>query len=63
MSKHKLSSWWRQYRICTDSWAGYEVQVRYIFFPFWQLKNFSNTFRTIAEAEKFARGSLVVKYL
>ena len=47
----------RQYRIVTDKFAGYEVQKRLWYFPFWfQIKGehgtISNTHKTIEKSEK-----------
>lgn len=38
-----LSSWWRRVMVCPDSYAGYEVRVWYIFWPFWKQVDGVNT--------------------
>ena len=43
----------RQFRIVTDNYAGYEVQVRRWYFPFWQQIDFTSTHITVSSAEKF----------
>jgi hypothetical protein len=44
----------RQYRIVTDKWAGFEVQFRTFWNPFWRMPNV-NTSRTLQEAEELAQ--------
>lgn len=44
-----------EYRIVTDAYAGYEVQVRRWWFPLWMQVNFTNTHRTPEEAEEYAK--------
>lgn len=55
-----------EYRIVTDRFNGFEVQLRRWWWPFWQQANFSNTHTSVEKAEAwarvYARGS-VVKYL
>lgn len=56
----------RRYRIVTDKYLGFEVQVRYQFFPFWLQAGFCNTFATIERCESFIerhRAGHVVKYV
>lgn len=47
-----------EYRICTDAYAGYEVQHKYWFWPFWlasgQHSTLTNTFRSSEMAEEYA---------
>jgi hypothetical protein len=54
-----------EYRIVTDAFCGFEVQIRSWWWPFWVEADFCNTFSTIEAAERFAehhaRGC--VKYL
>jgi hypothetical protein len=54
-----------EYRICTDSWLGYEVQVRRWWWPFWVQADFSNTHPSIERAELWAERHAqgCVKYL
>lgn len=54
-----------KYRIVTDGYAGYEVQIWRWWFPFWVQLGFTNTHSTIERAERYARGNArtVVKYL
>lgn len=59
-----------RYRICTDAYAGYEVQWKRWYWPFWTSTGvggrLTNTFATVEKAEEFARkgtGESVVKYL
>lgn len=47
-----------KYRICTDAYAGYEVQHKYWFWPFWlasgQHSTLTNTFSSLDKAEEYA---------
>lgn len=43
--------WWKSYRIVKDRWKGFEVQVRYIWFPFWHELG-TNTSSSVEDAEK-----------
>ena len=45
----------KKYRIVTDRFAGFEVQVwgRWWWFPFWRQVGFTNTHGTIEEAKRF----------
>lgn len=51
----KLSTWYRKYRIVTDTYLGYEVQAWRILWPFWIQAGGVNTFNTIEKAEAYAR--------
>ncbi len=42
------------YRIVTDAYSGYEVQVRRWWWPIWAQVGFSNTHAAIGKAEKYA---------
>ena len=43
-----------RYRIATDNYAGYEIQVWHWWLPFWiDMWSFGNTFRTVEDAEKW----------
>lgn len=42
-----------RYRIVSDKYAGYEVQIKYWFLPFWIQADFTNTFRNIDRAKEF----------
>lgn len=42
-----------KYRICIDSYAGYEVQMKRWWFPVWFCIR-SNTFSTVERAEAYA---------
>lgn len=44
----------KKYRIVTDNYLGFEVQVKYIFFPFW-LQSGINTFASIEKAEQYIK--------
>jgi len=48
-----------KYRIVTDNWLGYEVQVKKWWFPIWvqahSKPGYTNTYPTIEKAEEFAR--------
>lgn len=46
----------KRFRIVTDAYAGFEVQHKYWFWPFWIQTDFSNTFPTIEAAEAYAKG-------
>ncbi len=50
----KISTFWKRYRIYPDQWAGYEVRVWRIWWPFWVLMGFANTFETAEKAEAYA---------
>ncbi len=63
----------KKYRIVTDSFLGYEVQVKFWFWPFWvqcRKASFTNTFSTVKEAEQWVADGLpkdnqfkIIKYL
>jgi len=42
----------RRFRIVRDAYLGYEIQVWYLFFPFWIQWNDVNTFGSIEEAKE-----------
>ena len=42
-------------RIVTDNYAGYEVQEKKWFWPFWRQCNFTNTHSSIENAEEWAK--------
>jgi len=44
-----------KYRIVTDKYAGYEVQIqkRFLFIKWWKLCNFANTHKTIESAKEY----------
>ena len=50
----KLSTWWKRYRITKDRYLGWQVDVWYIYWPFWQQLGFSNTFSTREKALQYA---------
>lgn len=56
-----------KYRIVTDDYCGYEVQIKYWWFPFtWWEAGFTNTHSSIERAEAWANahsGRFVVKEL
>lgn len=60
-----------RYRIVTDRYAGYEVQVWRWWWPFWVMAGFCNTHSTIEQARAFAhqhargqlRGGKVVEHV
>ncbi len=43
-----------EYRIVTDRFAGFEVQARRWWWPFWVQCGVTNTHRTIERAERYA---------
>ena len=45
----------RQFRIVTDQFLGYEVQVKFWYWPFWQEVGFANTHTSIKCADKFIK--------
>ena len=53
-----------QYRIVKDSFAGYEAQKLYWWFPFvwWQIGGI-NTFSSVEKAEDYIKNRGVVKYV
>lgn len=53
-----------EYRIVTDSYAGYEVQVRTRLWPFWR-QPVSNTHASVEKAEAWAKrhAGVAIKYL
>lgn len=55
----------KRVRIVRDNYAGYEVQVWRWWFPFWVQAEFTNTHRSVEDAERFAEAYLrpVVKYI
>lgn len=52
-----------EYRVVYDRFAGYEVQVRRWWFPFWVQLGLVNTFSTLEAAELYARAGGVAKYI
>ena len=54
-----------EYRIVTDQYCGFEVQIRRWWWPFWTQVGLANTHTSIERAEAFARGhsKIVVKNL
>jgi hypothetical protein len=56
-----------KYRICTDAYAGFEVQKKSLFWLFWTAYfvhgRIVNTFFRLEDAEKFAKKGEVVKYI
>lgn len=46
----------REYRIVVDGYAGYEVQTRIWWWPFWQMAGGTNTHYTIEQARRYAFG-------
>lgn len=54
-----------EYRIVRDHYAGYEVQMRWWWFPLWVQAGFSNTHSTVEKAERWAEAHAkgTVKYL
>ena len=53
----------KRYRIVTDSYAGYEVQIWRIWWPFWVQMRYVNTHNSIEAAEKFIKTGKIVKYI
>jgi hypothetical protein len=55
----------KRYRIVTDRYAGYEVQVWRWWFPFWKEVGFCNTHYTLERAREYAKadGSRFVEYV
>lgn len=43
----------RQYRIVTDNFNGFEVQVRFWYWPFWIEAEFINTYSSLDAAKKY----------
>lgn len=52
-----------KFRIVADNWAGYEVQHKYWWWPFWIQTGGTNTFPTVEMAERWAKTRGVVKEL
>jgi hypothetical protein len=54
-----------EYRIVTDNWCGFEVQIRRWWWPFWTQADFSNTHSSMEAAELWAarHAQKQVKYL
>lgn len=44
-----------KFRIVTDKCQGFEVQHKYLFWPFWIQTDFVNTHSSVEGAEAFAR--------
>lgn len=55
-----ISTWWRKCRVQRDSWAGYEVQWWYVWFPVW-LQYSSNTHATYEAAMRYAEEHIKLK--
>lgn len=43
-----------EYKIVTDRYSGFEVQVRHWWFPIWLQAGFTNTHSSVENAERFA---------
>ena len=54
-----------EYRIVRDNYAGFEVQRRTWWWPFWRMAGFSNTHLSVERAEAWAanHAQAEVKYL
>lgn len=54
-----------EYRIVTDAFAGFEVQLRRWWWPFWVEADYVNTHATVEAAERYAtqHAQGAVKYL
>ena len=54
-----------RYRIVKDAYLGYEVQIKYWFFPFIWFMAGVNTFANVERAEEYAKThhKKVIKYL
>lgn len=61
----KISTKFRKYRIVSDQFAGYEVQIWRIWWPFWIELGFVNTHFSIESAREYARKRqrTIVEYL
>ncbi len=49
----KHSSWHTKFRIRTDNYCGYEVQVWNIWWPFWRQYRTTNTHYTFEQAKRW----------
>lgn len=49
----------KRYRIVTDDYSGFEVQVKRWWIPFWWQCDVINTFSTLESAEKYANNHAV----
>jgi len=61
--KKSPSTWWRQYRIVQDSYLGYEAQVRFSFWPFWQMVGGCNTHHSVERAEEHCHNDASKKFI
>ena len=50
-------------RIVTDTYCGYEVQVKHWWFPIWLQKGGTNTFHNLDGARQYARSSKFVEFV
>ena len=55
MKENSISNKYRTVIIRRDNYNGYEVAVKYIWFPFWSQFGGSNTFETKEEAREYAK--------
>lgn len=46
----------KRYRIVRDSYAGFEVQIWRIWFPFYVMVGYSNTHISVEKAKEFIEG-------
>lgn len=51
----KINLFRTKYRIVRDTYAGYQVDVKKWWFPFWHQKGFTNTRPTLEKAREFAK--------
>jgi hypothetical protein len=45
----------KKYRVVSDMFAGYEVQTRIWWLPFWRQHGYTNTHRTIEDAIEYIK--------
>lgn len=45
----------RKWRVVKDAHLGYEVQWRYLWWPFWTEHNFCNTFTSVEDAKAYIK--------
>jgi len=50
----------KKYRIIKDSFAGYECQVKYPYWPFWIQMDITNTHSSLESAKQYIKNNRVV---
>ena len=61
MARFMTFNFKKRWRIVADNYAGYEVQCRHWWWPFWSMHGKCNTFVSVPKAEEYIKHQLFVK--